>query len=761
MKYLVSLFAFLSGLLILSSHGWAKADYHPSCVTTVTSVVVGDTCGRGGSIVLSHNGTAPFTYDWSHDVMLDDSIALGLEGGTVYSVTVNDDAGCSVTELVFVPAFSPINVNGSTTPDTCGGGVGVASVPLGAISGGTPPYTYQWDAAADSQVSPSAINLTAGVYTVTITDADGCQTTWAGIVGDETTSFDFTLGRENVSCFGLTDGSAIVEVTGASPVYTVAWRDENGGVLGTIDSIGNLGAGLYSVLIVDGTTCADSIAFTVSEPAEIQPSFSTDPTTGCRTPNGVLTALPTGGTAPYTYEWTNADGSVVIDTTQIVDSLQADQYQLNVTDDNGCSASSEVILTSLAGPFFDVEILQGDNCGLGEGIARTNITVGTPPYSIEWRTNPLQDDNSSIIATELIGLDTYFVIIVDADSCLQTQEFFMPGRPPLSIDNLESENNYCDLANGEASVSISGGTLPYRYAWTTTPQQTTATASNLVEGPYALTVRDSFNCVIRDTVIIQDEEGFTLDITTTDESCYGKEDGTATAIVDNARGAISYTWQSDPPQRSPQASNLPGGVVDLIVRDAEGCERREFVEIDGKDFLQADFSFQPDSPRIVPLRQATIEFVNESQGAEFYEWNFGDGSTSTEAFPTHTYLDSGRYFIQLKAFNDGGNCVDSILLGPVVVTSDINLYVPTAFTPNGDDQNDFLEVKGISPLDYRFLVFDRFGGVAFESMSIGEAWNGVLPNGRAAPMGVYVYVLTYEAEGGQQITEKGTITLVR
>ncbi|MEL6133852.1 MAG: PKD domain-containing protein, partial [Bacteroidota bacterium] len=601
----------------------------------------------------AHNGTVPpFTYTWSHDANLSDSIATNLEGGTVYSVTVSDAAGCSITELIFVQAFSPINVNGTTVPDTCGAGLGSAAIPIGAISGGTAPYTFQWDAAADSQVSPSAINLTSGVYTVTITDADGCQTTWAGIVGDETNSFDFTLARENVSCFGLVDGTGVVEVTGASPAYAVSWRDENRNVLATGDSISSLAAGVYSVLIVDGTTCADSLAFSVTEPAEIQPTFDTDPTTGCRTPNGVLTALPTGGTTPYSYEWTNVDGTVILDTTQVIDSLQADQYQLTVTDDNGCSASTEVILTSLAGPFFDVEILQGDNCGLGEGIARTNITVGTPPYSIEWRTNPLQSTTDSIIATNLFGLDTYFVIIVDADSCLQTQEFFMPGRPPLSLDNISIENNYCDLANGEASATVSGGTLPYRYAWTTTPQQTTATASNLVEGPYALAIRDSFNCIIRDTVLIQDEEGFTLDLSFTDESCYGKEDGTATAIVTDARGAISYTWGTEPAQRGPQASNLPGGVVDVVVRDAEGCERRDFVEIVGKEFLQADFSFLPDSPRIVPLRQATIEFINESQGAEFYEWNFGDGETSTDVFPTHTYQDSGRYFVQLKAFND-------------------------------------------------------------------------------------------------------------
>ncbi|MEL6133597.1 MAG: gliding motility-associated C-terminal domain-containing protein, partial [Bacteroidota bacterium] len=86
---------------------------------------------------------------------------------------------------------------------------------------------------------------------------------------------------------------------------------------------------------------------------------------------------------------------------------------------------------------------------------------------------------------------------------------------------------------------------------------------------------------------------------------------------------------------------------------------------------------------------------------------------------------------------------------------------PTAFTPNGDDKNDFLQIKGISPIDYNFQLFDRFGGVAFQSQSIEETWNGVLPGGRAAPTGVYVYVLTYEAEGGQRVTEKGTVTLVR
>ncbi|MEM6265099.1 MAG: gliding motility-associated C-terminal domain-containing protein, partial [Bacteroidota bacterium] len=136
-------------------------------------------------------------------------------------------------------------------------------------------------------------------------------------------------------------------------------------------------------------------------------------------------------------------------------------------------------------------------------------------------------------------------------------------------------------------------------------------------------------------------------------------------------------------------------------------------------------------------------------------------NTSDNFSPVHTYQDTGRYFVKLTIFNNQTGCSKDTTIGPLIVTDFGTAFVPTAFTPNFDGHNDFLEVKGQFLGAYQFTVYNRWGVEIFSSNSQDQTWNGQLKNGNSAPEGVYVYRLEAIGAGQELIKESGTITLIR
>lgn len=730
-----------------------------NCVTsaTISLVEAADTCGRGVTAFVTHNGTGPITYIWSADPTVNNDTITNLAGGAIYTVQIRDTAGCLASDAVFVPFISTMNGQGFTIPDTCDNGVGRAFLPADSIMGGQPPYTYQWDANAGGQSSPEAVGLSAGSYLVVVTDDEGCRFNWLATVDNTNNGFDVGFSFDNVQCFGQNDGSAVVRPIGGSLSYSITWTDSDSTVIGNDTLITGLSEGLYGIRVEDGagSGCAYENAFIVTEPDSLSAGYLSMPAVGCTTPDGTLTATAQGGTQPFSYTWPTGD------TTQTVDSLAAGTYLITITDVNGCTASINGLVESRPGPFFTIDILQEDNCGRGEGIARINVSKGTPPYSYTWSVDPPIFNDTSQFAYNVRRGTNYNIIVTGADSCVQIRSFDMPGNEALTISSLITEDSYCDLNSGTANVVMQGGTMPYRYSWTTNPPQASSLAQNLGEGVYSVEVRDSFNCVVRDTITIVDEPGFTLEVNHTDESCFGREDGTAEAVVNGARGNVSYNWDTDPIQRGPSVSRLGEGVYNVEVRDEEGCTRRGFAIIEAEDFIRAAFRATPDTLDPVVLSSATFRFFNESEGGSSYVWDFGDGNRSSEFNPSHTYENAGSYFVELTTSNADSSCLDSLRLGPYVVTDDGKTYAANAFSPNQDGINDFFGIKVVSLENFSLVIYNRWGVAIFETNDPSEEWDGNLKNNTPAPEGVYVYHLLADLPGEKKIDELGTITLVR
>ncbi len=762
---------FVFGLLLSSFWGaWAKTSVWPpkdpakiACINLGQPIIRADTCARGlGRIILPHDGTPPFSYTWSHDSTLDDSIADNLVTGQ-YQVTVSDDAGCTAERTIRVASVNPLSVPVNTSPDTCGAGNGSASVNINRIGGGVAPYTFAWDSTAGGMTTPTATGLTAGTYSVTVTDAQGCIRVVSATVDSETNDFSVDVSSNPAECFGEPTGQAAATVTGGNTgSYGFQWIPLGDTTVISTDSILIAAeAGNYRLRVFDedgglAGGCVFNGVVAIAQPDSFIASALMTPTTECGIDNGELVAQARGGTPPYQYRWGNGS------TDQTISNLGTGFYQLAITDSNGCTASTEVSVTSEPGPEFDVEILQEDNCGQSEGIARVRVERGTPPYEVVWATIPRQPSDTSLSAYDLSQTRAgqfYTATVIDAAGCLQQQRFTVPGRAPLTLEIADVLPDYCDLANGQASVVVSGGTPPYNYRWSTTPATRTSTVTDLPAGSYQIRVLDSFDCDASAEVQIVDDIGFELSVETTDETCLGTEDGEARALISGGEPPFSYEWNTEPIQRTPVALRLSGGVYNVEVRDNAGCERRAFGKVESTPAIEPDFTFTPGIDTPIVLSRATFEFINQSIGADTYQWTFGDGNTAVAANPIHIYEQPGNYYVKLRAFNTEG-CVDSITYGPLVVVEGGGIVMPNAFTPNDDEYNDRFVVQAYGLDQFELNIYNQWGIRVFSSQSVDNTWDGTY-EGRPAPVGMYVVVLQARGRGGERYEQIGNLFLVR
>jgi len=305
---------------------------------------------NGTATVSASGGTLPYTYQWDAAAGSQTTpTALALMAGD-FDVVVTDFRGC--TEMETVTVNQPLTaLTGTTTPDSvsCFGDADgqITANPIG----GTAPYSFQWDAAAGNQTTPTAINLTIGIYEVTITDFNGCTTILSDTVR-EPTEVTTSTSAISVSCFGGSDGAGIVSANGGTAPYTYLWDVAAGSQ--TTDTAFNLPTGSYTVIVTDENLCSVNDFANVPQPGTpMTVSFTTADVNCPGGSDGQASAIPAGGTGPYTYQWDAAAGN---QTTQTATGLSAGTYTVNVTDAPGCIVIDNVTVNETATPITAVTV---------------------------------------------------------------------------------------------------------------------------------------------------------------------------------------------------------------------------------------------------------------------------------------------------------------------------------------------------------------------------------------------------------------------
>lgn len=594
---------------------------------TLSNTVTADICGQGiGAINLSVSPSGTYTYAWSNGAMTED--LTNLTSGT-YTVTVTNSIGCTSTASIAVPNNSVnINITGNTTPNTtCNGNEGdinitvnpsntytyswsngamtedLTDVPAGSytvtvsfgtsctntatftianqpnnptlianptasvcglangdinlsVSGGVSPYTYAW---SNGQTTEDLSGVLSGSYTVTVTGANGCTATTSVNLPNNNPSINITSAiTANTTCNGG-NGSIDIMVSPTPPpggaTYTYAWS--NGAMT---EDISNLAPGNYTVTVNGGGACTNTANFTIPDQPNLpNPAITTTPSL-CGLANGDVTLSVSGGVSPYTFAWSNGA------TSQSLTGMLAGSYTVTVTGANGCTATSSATLTNNNPPITITGVINPNTtCNGGNGSISISITPANPPgggaYGISWSNGSTSTTLSNLTPA------TYTVTVDGGGACTQTASFTVPNQPDLPLINPTIVGTTCDQMNGSASVSVTGGTTPYIYAWSNGSTQ--SDIANMAAGSYTVTVTSANGCSgFAQITIPNTNVNITITPTITPNTiCIGPGNGAITIAVQPP--GLNITWSNG--STSPTISPLDPGNYSVTVSAGGSC----------------------------------------------------------------------------------------------------------------------------------------------------------------------------------------------
>jgi gliding motility-associated-like protein len=654
-----------------------------------------------------------------------------------YTYTVSDANGCTANTTISISQPNPLQaIANVTSPIVCNAGTGVITI-TGA--GGTAPYT-----------GTGTFTVVAGTYTYPIVDANGCSSA-VTITITQAPVLTLSLTQTNVNCNGFATGSITANPAGGQGPYTYLWSNSQ-----TTQTVSNLLAGAYIVVVTDNLGCTVNGNTTITQPLApilLQESHTNILCYGNNT--GSIDLSVSGGTSPYTYSWSNSA------TTQDIQNLIAGTYNVTVTDANGCIAVMSINVTQPAIPLSVGYTTTNVSCfGLSDGSIDVTPLGGSGPFTYFWTTGLASQDLSNIPAGQ------YIIAITDANNCVTSTQITV-GQPtaPLSGTITQLPITCYGANDGQLTANANGGTAPYAYTWSPSGQ-TGSIASMLAPGTYVVSIVDANGCTAAATDVLATPPSLIAQMNISDNIVCLPSIATVTNASVGTFNNVLWTLSNGQSYTSNQFTlNLNSiGCIDitLLITNANGCTADTTISNAICVIPGPTAAFSTASPEI-DFSTGELSFINNSINYIGSIWQFGDGTSATLDNPIHTYpaatIDS--YNVMLVVY-DANGCSDTAY--SVVESNDlVRLTVPNGFTPNGDGLNDIF-IPVVSNSDqikfYRFEVYNRWGQLIFESTKPGEGWDGKF-NGKQAQFGVYNWIVRFEVPENEPVKANGHVTLIK
>ena len=559
-----------------------------------------------GSITASASGgtpaedpNPPYTYYWNS---VEGNVTISdIQGGEShpYTIVAMDGHGCTDTLKEYIldepePLTTKFEINGSEAPNpynlTCNGNK-ISSLKL-SVEGGTPPYKYKWSEETEFGTKTEITNVGAGTYTVVVKDKNGtgCEQPVSQTVLEPQKLTATISEKTPILCNG-DSGELQVTVEGGLETYEYQWAN----VSSTSATTGAVKKGVYSVTVTDGNDCEVSTEYELKEPDVLKVHITVSPEACDDISKGNLVADVTGGTEPYDYHW-NTGG-----TTATLGNLEAKNYTVQITDNNGCTSNQDMIdMTKLKNYHIEVSksnvtcfyknlSTPGKDSTSKDGTARVQIISGFSPYKIFW--------SNGETTKEITNLQrgNYTVRVEDSRGCEREQAITIDTIPALRVSSLITTPSACKIPTGTATIKINKktGASPYRYYWYKGSEviSTKTSAKEMAAGTYKIEVIDRNNCPLDTsitTVVIENEANLKLAVGSEDTiiRCANGSLGTATAVARNGVEPYQFSWSNG--LTGETVSNLSAGIYSVTVEDADGCEDTKSIEFVEDDVLRIE-----------------------------------------------------------------------------------------------------------------------------------------------------------------------------
>lgn len=580
--------------------------------------------------------------------------------------------------------------------------------------------------------------------TVTVTDT-------ASIIAGSGT-FNVTTSGTDPLCSGSSDGTATANATGTTAPVNYAWNTTPSQSTATATG---LVAGTYEVTVTDGSGCSVVQQVTISDPPAMSLTTSSTDLLCFGDANGTATVNVFGGQGPFTYTWDFGIGAPT------ETGLSGGNYSVTVTDINNCPATANFVINEPA--LLTTTISSTDVTCNGQANGTVDIvpTGGTGTYSYAW--SPVGFGSGLVN----LGAGTYSVTVSDDNGCTATNSATIIDPDPLEL-TISGDDELCRGETTDLVSNIVGGIAPYNYQWVSIPNSVNAQTSEISHAPandvqYILTVVDAAGCQIHNTFDVLVHPVPVIDFTPSlREGC----DTLTVDFTNNTTDADQYTWNfgdNSTSNTSDPSHTFTTGLftVELTASNQWGCTAtdEEFQLIQVIPTPIASFVTDPEiTDDIFCLSEAALQFNSTSIYANSANWDFGNGDTYAGGAIYYTYPEAGDFLISMVAGNMFG-CTDTAR-SLIRIMPDPYLYVPSAFTPDGNQVNDEFRPVGTEIVQFHIMIYDRYGKLIFESNSLENAWNGNF-DGQPAQEGVYIWRIDATVNKGDKIDRKGTVTLYR
>ena len=706
---------------------------------------------------------------------------ISLNAG-LYTLNIVDANGCVKQQFITMTQPDPIQHNIVTTHVTCDGWSNGRITD--SVFGGVPGYTYLWNT---GDTTYTINNLSVGVYTITVTDENNCQSTAGTFVNDNDKLSATVSNKQNVSCYGYCDGWIEVTISGGmpffdsngNPIYTNIWDDPLSQITAT--SIGLCAnnstlSTVYTDTITDAIGCEFTINQSITQPSELEVSASVLDGVSCYSGNdGKLKAVATGGNpagSSYTYDWNTGVTTTGVFST--LSNIGTGSYVVIATDVNGCMDTTEIYLGEPTDLSVDVTSTNVSCYGFDDGTITANPTGGTPTspsgtYTYSWTPTGQTTQTATALAPGI-----YEVTVTDSKGCTVTSSNILITEPSSElVVTADSTDETCVMNDGTAIANVFGGTTPYTYLWSN--GQTTQTATGLSPGLYSVTVTDANGCVLSASTYVNAFDAIFLPYFIdyfTDTICLG--DNVTLSVVDNPN--FTYSWNTG--QLTSTITVKPTATRTdyiLTVVDVVNCPNSSFditasiwvIPVDIHPVGRVNGENPPyqaiDSIQklvLVPIKMGDeVElFSSIITTYPFYEWTDENDINLSNSKATYVYPEvTTTYYIEVEDIN-GCQGYDSIRVVVGVIVYD-------GFSPNGDQWNQFWVIEDIERYpDAVIEVYNRWGSLLFSSK--GDIYNTDSPNnkwdgtheGSPLPIGTYYYIINLNNNSDLL---SGAITIIR